>query len=221
MLPPRTTNYGGDGTYGAAAARWITGRTKDGHGGILFAQGYGRHDLTTYSVPRCREYGRDGVPSDLLPEAAKLRSLGCVQVTTWEELCASLETGRPVVLCSTVGYGGTTVRDADGFLPRGSSWAHAMTVLAVRHAKNAVAGVTQRPRDGALIVNSWSPRWATGAKFPPDQPDGSFWAERRHVEAAMAQGDSFAVAGVVPLDQYRPVNHHQWLGDAAGLAIGF
>lgn len=194
-MPPIARNTGGDGSYGAAAARWIAGKCKDpAVGGILYRQVYGRVDLGEYSIPRSVQWGRDGVPIDLAREANKLKATAVAQVNTWEELCASLERGSPVVLCSTVGYGRwddrNPVRDEHGFLPRGKSWAHAMLVWAVRHQKNGSV------RDGGLIQNSWSARWASGPKWPSDQPDGSFWGSRADIEAALRQGDSFAIGGV-------------------------
>lgn len=208
-LPPISYNPGGDGSYGGAASRWISGQCKQPNiGGILFRKPYGSVDLTTYSIPLSREWGARGVPLELAKEAHQNCAMHVANVTDWESLVASVESGFAVVLCSNVGYGGTTVRDADGFLPRGSSWSHAMCVVAVRHAKNAGEEV-QRPRDGALIQNSWSERWCSGPKWPADQPDGSFWAERKNVEAALAQGDCWAVGGVA--FKYRDLNNGEWM----------
>jgi hypothetical protein len=68
----------------------------------------------------------------------------------------------------------------------------------------------KRPRDCALIINSWGTRWVVGGKLPADQPDGSFWAERKDIEAILAQGDSFAIGGVSGFS-YRDLDHGQWL----------
>lgn len=206
------TQPGGDGATGAGAARWVSGKTRSGQGGILFRQQYGEHDLREYSIPRSRDWGFRGVPPELLDECAKTRCVDVALVETWGDLCACLETGRFVVLCSNVGYGRADhrmpVRDADGALPQGTRWNHAMAVIGVRHAKNA-EGDTARPRDMALICNSWSGAWCAGPLWR-DQPRGSFYAARSDVEIALRQGDSFAVAGVTPLNVYRPVNHRDW-----------
>lgn len=202
-LPPIAENRGGDGTYGGAAARWITGLA-NGTGGILYRQVYGSTDLREYSIPRSIQMGRYGVPADLAKIAHEHKALAVARVDTWDELCASIERGSPVVLCSTVGYGGRSTRDADGFLERGSPWAHAMLAWAVRHKANG------SPRDGALIQNSWSAGWMKGPKWPGDQPDGSFWASRANVEAALAQGDSFAIGGVTGF-AWRELDHGEWL----------
>ncbi len=205
-MPPITENRGGDGTYGGAAARWIMGLS-DGTGGILYRQVYGDVDLGEYSIPRSQHMGRYGVPRTLAIEANKHRALAAARVDTWDELCASIERGSPVVLCSTVGYGGRPARDADGYLERGSAWAHAMLCWAVRHEKNG------SPRDGGLIQNSWSARWLSGPRWPADMPDGSFWASRQNIEAALAQGDSFSIGGVSGFS-WRELDHGEWLDDA-------
>lgn len=206
-VPPIKVNNGGDGSYGAAAARWVSGNCKvPDVGGILYRQPYPGADLSTYSIPLSREWGRNGVPLPLAKEAHRTRAVAVAQVSTWEELCAAIERGSPVVLCSTVGYGGRSVRDADGFLPRGSSWSHAMLCWAVRYKKNG------SPRDGGLIQNSWSERWLDGPTWPADQPDGSFWARREDIEAALKQGDSFAVGGID--FSWRELDHGGWLEPA-------
>ena len=205
----RASQPGGDGATGTGAARWISGRCKQqGIGGILYRQVYGSHDLRQYSIPLSRQWGANGVPDELAREANKHLALEVAQVTTWEELCASVERGSPVVLCSSVGYGRydgrQPVRDADGFLERGTPWSHAMLVWGVRHQANG------SPRDGGLVQNSWSGRWCSGPKWPADQPDGSFWASRSNIEAALVQGDCWAIGGVGGFE-WRELDNGAWL----------
>jgi hypothetical protein len=211
-LPPIGRNTGGDGSYGGAAARWISGKCKDPTvGGILYREKYGDVDLTSYSIPRSIEWGREGVPIALGREANKTKAVAVAQVNTWDELCAAIERGSPVVLCSNVGYGRfdntMPVRDSDGFLPRGKAWSHAMLCWAVRHAKNG------SPRDGGLIQNSWSENWCKGPKWPADQPDGSFWASRENIQAALDQGDCFAIGGVDGF-KWRVLDNGNWFEPA-------
>jgi hypothetical protein len=211
-LPPIQRNTGGDGSYGGAAARWISAKCKDPTvGGILYREKYGNFDLSKYSISRSIEWGREGVPLALAREATKHKAVAVAQVTTWDELCASIERGSPVVLCSNVGYGEwdntMPVRDADGFLQRKKPWGHAMLCWGVRHKKNG------SPRDGGLIQNSWAETWCKGPKWPADQPDGSFWAARQDIEAALAQGDSFAIGGVDGF-AWREIDNGQWFEPA-------
>jgi hypothetical protein len=151
------------------------------------------------------------VPLALAREANKVKAVAVAQVNTWDELCAAIERGSPVVLCSNVGYGRfdntMPFRDSDGFLPRGKAWSHAMLCWAVRHAKNG------SPRDGGLIQNSWSESWCRGPKWPSDQPDGSFWASRENIQAALDQGDCFAIGGVDGF-KWRVLDNGQWFEPA-------
>jgi hypothetical protein len=210
-LPPVTNAGMSDGSFGAAAGRWVSGKCKQpGIGGILYREKYGSVDLSVYSIPLSRTWGCYGPPLDIAKEANKHTAKAVAQVNTWEELCAAIESGFPVPICSNVGFALTNVRDEDGHLPRGGQWGHCMLLCSVRHAANAAENGMKRPRDGALCINSWGGRWVVGAKLPADQPDGSFWIERKDVEAILAQGDSFAIGGVNGFS-YRELDHAGWL----------
>jgi len=201
--PPIAFAGWSDGAYGGAAARWVSG-LKNGVGGILYREKYGEVDLSTYDTNRCKQWGAYGVPESLAREANKHTAHSVALVQTWDGLAAAIESGFPVPICSNVGFASTSVRDADGFLPRGGSWGHCMVVIGIRHRKNG------SPRDGALIMNSWGSSWVSGPKWPADQPDGSFWADRAAIEAILAQGDSFAIGGVGGFT-YRDLHHGEWL----------
>lgn len=199
------TNWGGDGATGFGAARWVSGKCKTpGIGGVLFRDKYGSVDLTKYSIPLSREWGSRGVPADLAKLAHKNRCYNVAQVQTWDELAAALESGYPVAVCSQVGYGPVPrKRDELGALSRGTSWSHAMLVWGIRHAANG-GGM-----DGACLQNSWFPTWVTGPKWPSDQPDGSFWTSRANIEAALRQGDSWAISGTT--FEYRNIDNGNWM----------
>jgi hypothetical protein len=211
-LPPLKRNNGGDGSYGAAAARWVSGKCANGEGGLLFRQIYvcdgETYDLTRYDIPRSRAWGRDGVPAPLAREARKLRAMAVAQVNDWQQLVAAVRAGYGVAICSNVGYEPKAfhpqVRDEHGFLPRAGEWGHCMGAgLGLRFKS------TGSPDDGCLIANSWGRAWVTGPKWPADMPDGYFWARRRDVEAMLAQGDSFAVGGVDGF-AWRDIDNHGW-----------
>lgn len=206
-LPPQQRGPAFDGTYGGAAARWVTGRCKDPSvGGVLHREVYGAFDLRNYSVQRCKQWGHDGVPDELAKLASRVR-MRCVQVNTWAELAASLERGSPVVICSTVGFEPKhgAMRDQDGFKARAGKWGHAMLAWGIRHRDNG------SPRDGALIQNSWGNNWISGPRWPDDQPPGSFWAERPAVEEMLRAGDSWAIGSDL---EWRDLQHANW-----GLAL--
>lgn len=209
-LPPVTFAGWSDGSYGGAAARWVAG-LKNGTGGILYRQAYGAHDLTQYSITLSREWGAYGVPADLAKEANKHTARAVALIESYEGLCAALESGYCVPVCSNVGFARTTVRDKDGFLPRGGTWNHCMVAIACRHASN------EGGRDGILLMNSWGGRWCSGPRWPADQPDGSFWISKADATAIIAQGDSFAIGGVDGF-AYRELDNGNWLGPIDGIS---
>lgn len=204
-LPPVTFAGYSDGSYGAAAARWVAGKCKDpAVGGILYREVVGKFDLSRYSIDRSREWGAYGPPREIATAAAAHRALAVAQVTTWDELVAAITSGYCVPICSDVGFAATKVRDKDGFLPRGGQWSHCMCCISVRFADGP------GKRDGALVLNSWNTTWVTGPKWPSDQPDGSFWASRADIEAILRQGDSFAIGGVSGFP-WRKLEHKEWM----------
>jgi hypothetical protein len=208
-LPPVDFAGWSDGSYGGAAARWVAG-LKNGTGGILYRQKYGSFDLSEYSIEKSREWGAYGVPAELAREANKHTARSVALIETYEGLCAALESGYCVPVCSNVGFAKTNVRDKDGFLPRGGTWNHCMLACAVRHAQN------EGGRDGILLINSWGDRWVTGPKWPADQPDGSFWISKADAISIISQGDSFAIGGVDGFS-YRQLDNGNWLGPVDGI----
>jgi hypothetical protein len=198
-MPPVTFAGWSDGSYGAAAARWVSGACKDKTvGGILYRKKYGAVDLTTYSIDTSRKWGCYGVPSDLAVEAHKHTARSVALCQDWASLTSALESGMPVPICSNVGFASGD-RDADGFLRRAGSWGHCMVCVSVKYAKNSGSNgepPMKNPRDGVLVLNSWGSSWVKGGKHPPDQPDGSFWITRADAELILSQGDSFVIGSV-------------------------
>lgn len=203
-LPPVTFAGFSDGSYGAAAARWVSG-LKTGQGGILYRERQTDEvDLSEYSIALSRQWGAYGVPKDLAIKASQHKAQAVALVDTWDELVAAINSGYCVPICSNVGFAATSVRDADGFLPRGGSWSHCMCIIATRFKDGP------GKRDGALVINSWGLKWVTGPKWPSDQPDGSFWITRADAESILRQGDSFAIGGVDGF-RFRDLEHREWL----------
>ena len=204
-MPPVSFAGYSDGSYGGAAARWVAGKCKDpAVGGIVYREVIGKYDLSKYSITMSRDWGANGPPREIATRAAEHRALAVAQVTTWDELVAAITAGYCVPICSNVGFASTNVRDKDGYLPRGGTWNHCMCVIAIRFADGP------GKRDGACIANSWSTTWCSGGKFPPDQPDGSFWVTRADIEAILRQGDSFAIGGVAGFP-WRQLEHREWM----------
>jgi hypothetical protein len=76
-----------------------------------------------------------------------------------------------------------------------------MLCWGIRHQKNGGG------RDGALIQNSWQ-KWVDGPRWPSDQPEGSFWTSKENIEAAMRQGDSWAISGTT--FEYKKLDNADW-----------
>lgn len=204
-MPPVSFAGFSDGSYGAAAARWVSGKCRDSSvGGILYRDVYGKYDLSRYSIDVSRQWGAYGPPKDLAAQAAQHRATSVAQVSTWDELVAAICSGYCVPICSNVGFAASNVRDSQGFLARGGQWNHCMCIIGVRFADGP------GKRDGALVLNSWGTSWVSGPKWPSDQPEGSFWASRADVEAILRQGDSFAIGGVDGF-KWRKLEHKEWM----------
>jgi hypothetical protein len=214
-MPPVTNAGWSDGSYGGAAARWVSGRCKDTSvGGILYRRPYGDVDLSAYSIDRSRNWGAYGVPLPLAREANKHTARAVALCEDWGSLVAALESGMAVPVCSNIGFASGD-RDADGFCRRTSTWNHCLVAISVKYAKNNGPGSAtpmKHPRDGVLIMNSWG-NYVGGGKHPADQPDGSFWITRADAEAILAQGDSFVIGSVNGF-KYRDLDHAGWLQPA-------
>lgn len=195
-----------DGSYGAACARWCR------DWGVVYREpdvcGF---DLTAYSASLAKNWGAYGAGGksgrDCVNQQAKKHPAQHVAlVRTWEECAAAIESGYPVVVCCMLGF--SSRRDDQGFaVPEGNSttrWAHCQVLIATRWKKNG------SPRDGALCLNSWGPRWNGGGKWPEDMPDGSYWINATTVDRMLSAGDSFAVGSISGFD-FRNLHHGGWL----------
>lgn len=198
-----------DGSFGGAAAKWLR------DWGVIYRQPYDGVDLTTYSPERAKQWGAygnggqdDGGKLDAVAKQHPCRHVA--QVRTWDELVAAITAGYPVTIASDQGFASKT--DESGVAAASGQWMHQMCIVGIRFAANAPPGV--RAVDAGLVLNSWGTKWITYAgKYPADQPDGSFWAERSVVERILRQDDSYAI-GSVDGFAWRDINHRDWLAPA-------
>jgi len=194
-----------DGSFGAAAARFVR------DWGVVYREKFDRYDLSAYSANRAKEWGAygcggqgDGGKLDAIAKRHPAQHVA--MVTTWAEAAAAIEAGFPIPVASMQGF--ASVTDQHGYAAASGQWAHEMCFIAVRYQKNG------SPSDALLCLNSWGPRWITyRGKFPPDQPDGSFWVTRPVVESMLRQKDSFAVGSVAGFG-WRDLNNGNWLTPA-------
>lgn len=195
----RGRTFGGwsDGSYGAAAAKWVR------DWGIVHRKVYAEvnADLTRYSGERAKNWGAygcggqdDGGRLDAVAKRHPIRTV--VLVTNFDEAAAAIRNGYPVPVCS--GQGFAKQRDQDGFAAPSGSWSHCMCFIGVRGA----------PRPGLLCLNSWGPNWIRGPTWPSDQPAGSFWVDVQTVNRMLAGRDSYAVSSYLGFPR-RKLNHSE------------
>lgn len=203
----RKTCPGGDGSFGAAAFAWLTKA-----GGVVWRDRYPELglDLLEYSESRARNWGYwgNGGQNDngrLDAIARKSPIIHGALIRNWDELAAALVNSYPVVVCSNQGF--TSVRDSQGFATPRGTWAHCMVFAAIRF-----------DRPGVLCINSWGPNWISGPKWPEDQPDGSFWVDRRVVESMLRNSgfpDSYTLGDIAGFEA-RKIDHSEGWGITRG-----
>jgi hypothetical protein len=172
-------NYGGDGSYGGAAAKAVTK-----YGTLHLGQAYGKTLYTKQSGTLERSWGRTGVPDELEPFAREHKVQAVTLVRTFEESAKAIQNGYPVAVCSGQGFS-MTLRD--GYLTPAGSWAHCMMFL----------GVRWKPHPALYCVNSWGNCY-TGTpdkSLPAPFQFSGGWVKSATCTSMLRGEDSFAVAG--------------------------
>lgn len=158
--------------------------------GVVYQKNYGLIgiDLSEYSTAKCKDYGNNGIPEsiELIGKIHPVQDY--IRINSYNDLRDAIYQGCPCVIGSNQGFGKKSgaKRDKDGFLVPPwftAHWAHAMCFI----------GVCDEQRQGALIINSWGPNWVGGPKRFGDEPEGSFWADKKTVEDMIDQGDCYAI----------------------------
>ncbi len=172
--------------------------------GVIPRGVYGKYDLSKYSVPLCRSWGKTGLP-DVLEPIAKLSPIhGVTLARTADEVAKAIRQGYSVACGSEVGFGsrGPYKRDKDGFLKANGKWGHCMAVIGVR------AG----DRPGFLFLNSWGTDWVSGPTGiddtgkPFDIPAGSFWVDYKTADRMFGEGDCVIFADAVGFPAKEPLD---------------
>ena len=173
-------NYGGDGSYGGAAAKAVTQ-----YGTLHYDIDYGGTDkFTENSGVRETEWGREGVPDRLEKFAAQHKVSTVALVKTFEDAAKAIQNGYPVAVCSSQGF---SMSLRDGYLTPMGSWAHCMMF----------AGVRWKPTPALLCVNSWGDCYqgTVDASLPPQFQRSSGWVEAATCTRMLSGQDSFALSG--------------------------
>lgn len=185
-----------DGSYGGAAAKWLT------KWGALLRIDYSlatsnkEHDLRKYSSNKAKQWGNYGCggesDKDKLDEVARETPVRrAYLVTSFEDAASAIESGYPVAVCSMQGLGS---RDSDGFAPPRGTWAHCMCFSGVRYDK-----------PGLLCTNSWGNSWGTSAPLPGVESNAvkacSAWVDARTCDRMLKQEDSYVLTVIDGLER--------------------
>lgn len=169
----------GDGSVGAWAAEYVNKY------GILARGVYGSIDCTNYDEDLCRNWGKQGVPTDLLPtiktHPVKTTSL----VRNFEEAKKALASGYGISVCSNQGFD-DMVRDQDGFAAPSGEWGHCMALI----------GYKTENRSGGFLLNSWGADSHTGPSGAGDPPSAGFWVDSKIIDRMLGEQDSWAFSCV-------------------------
>jgi hypothetical protein len=172
------------GSYGGAVAKALR------EYGAIHQQRYGRYDLSSYSINKCRQWASRGVPEPLIEQARKHPFLTTVRVESVEQAVALTQNGYGFFICCHLAWSST--RDDDGFCRRvRPPWSHAQAAgLGYVSIKRG-----RRVRRGFLIQNSWGPAWPGGPTGDvADMPAGAYFIAWHDMASAIASRDCYALA---------------------------
>lgn len=172
-------NYGGDGSYGGAAAKAVTK-----FGTLQLGQNYAGQVFRDQGGTREKAWGRTGVPDELEPFAKQHKVANVTLVRSFEEAAKAIQNGYPVAVCSGQGFS-MTLRD--GYLSPMGSWAHCMMFM----------GVRWKPYPALWCENSWGNCYSgtPDKSLPaPFQLSGG-WVKSETCTSMLRGEDSFALAG--------------------------
>lgn len=187
------SNPGGDGSYGAAAAKAVTR-----FGTLHFGQSYNGKVFDKPSGTLEKAWGRDGLPDEFEPFAAKHKVGEVTLVQGFSDVAKAVTNGYPVAVCSGLGFS-MTLRD--GWLKQMGSWAHCQMILGVRFGS----------RPGAFVENSWGDCY--GGSVDPSLPvqfqKSGGWVDADVVDRLIRGDDSYALAGYTG---FTPTQLPDWTG---------
>lgn len=187
-------NYGGDGSYGAAAAEALVR-----HGTLHYQTDYGKGRLYTRPTAELeRSWGRTGVPDDLEAIAGQHKASACTLITSFEEAATCIQNGYAVFTCSTVGWDMSLER---GWAKGSDYWPHC----------TAYTGVRWTPRPGLFNQNSWGDcyRGTYDESLPLAFRRSGCWIDADRCNRMLRARDSFAIGGYLG---FAPTKLTNWTG---------
>jgi hypothetical protein len=169
----------GDGSVGGWAAQFVK------QWGVVDRAKHGNYDLTSYSESRCREFGRNGVPSELESIAKEYPIKSITQINSWPEAKKALASGYGIAICSNQGF--QMRRDSKGICRPSGSWAHCMPLDGY---------FIENGNEYGHIENSWGADSHTGPVGWGEPNTAGFWADAETIDRMLRQDDSWAFSAV-------------------------
>lgn len=186
-------NRGGDGSYGAAAAKAVTL-----YGTLHCGQMYGDKVFTESTGRLESDWGRHGVPNELEPFAKEHRVQTTTLVRSFAEAAAAIQNLYPVPVCSGQGFS-MTMRE--GALAPMGRWSHAMLFC----------GLRWKPEPALYCLNSWGECYggSVDKTLPPAFQKSGGWVDAATCTKMLSGEDSFAISGY---SGFAPRKLPDWLG---------
>jgi hypothetical protein len=198
------SNYGGDGSYGAAAAKAVTK-----YGTLYADRDYNGHTYKSADAKLERGWGRDGVPDFLEPFAAERRVLEAVLVRNFTDVVKAVSNGYPVAICSTRAFHMKFTADAGG---RGG-WLKPNPADRWPHCQMISGCFASGPRPWARVENSWGDCYSgpVDERVPAafQRCGGKVDADEIDRMIGGSDSDSFAIAGY---SGFAPSQLSDWTG---------
>lgn len=173
--------HGGQGMSCTVAARFVHKQ-----GGILLRKDYGFVDLSRYNSRTGQNWGRSGIPKDVLNEGKKHQVKTISLVKSVNEARDAIANGYALSVCSN--YGFSAKRNEHGIARKSGSWNHAMSWIAMDDSREI------HDETLFLIQNSWGVFNSGPKRF--NQPEGSFWVREKDAAGMLNQNGAWAFSDV-------------------------
>ena len=173
--------HGGQGMSCSVAARFVAQ-----NGGILVRKDYGFIDLSKYNSRVGTNWGRSGVPRQVIDEGKKHQVKTISLINTVDQARDAIANGYAISVCSN--YGFSSRRDSNGIARKSGSWNHAMAWISMDDSHEI------HKETLFLIQNSWGAFNGGPKRF--DQPDGSFWVREKDAAGMLRQNGAWVYSDV-------------------------
>jgi hypothetical protein len=189
MLGGNPNNQNDDGCTGVDVGKGVV------NGGDLTYEDTTEDDNRNDDTVACL-WGAKGVPQKYKEKARTHLVTGMAACNSFDDVKASILSGRAVTIASGVGYTGNRggfVRDSNGVCRAGGSWPHQMCFTGYA---SDIGGLGEC----LLQDQSWGPDQPSGPIGPIDIPSYSFWVVRKDAERQIRERDCWTFSGLAAWD---------------------